>query len=161
MKFYITVFISIIIGLFLELIALSSYIEPFRPQFLLMIVIFWSLYSEKKFGVFSAWLIGLIYDLSLNFPLGTNAIIFGCTTFLIKRQYKWLVSLTVIEQSLILSGFYFLKIIMAFLITRMTIINVIPFDPLSLLSIITSDIFWPILSFIMVDICYRLRIVNK
>lgn len=117
MKFYVAVFISILFGLILELISLSNYLEPFRPHFLLMIVLFWLYTTKKQFSIGSAWTVGLIMDIALFYPIGLNALAFAITAYITKRNKKWLSKLTLTEILQLLQHFIYYKFSYHYLLT--------------------------------------------
>lgn len=160
MKFFLTVIFSVIIGLTLELASLSSYLEPFRPQFLLMITLYWLQTTKQQFSIVSAWLIGLLLDITLFYPLGLNALTFAITAYITKRHRKWLIRLSLTEISMAFAGFYTLQIFMSLIINNMTGQS-IAFNFWILGSIITSVITYPLVFALLSELCMLLKINNR
>ncbi len=158
MKYTTILILSLFLALVLELLALSSYIEPFRPQFLLLVTIFWSLHTNKQFGILSAWFIGLLYDLALNDIVGLNAFIFALSCFLIKRQSKWLLKLSVVEQAITFSGLFFIQITLSYIAHAFLGFTHNTLHFWDLFSIITSACIWPLLSILLADLCYIFKV---
>lgn len=157
MKFYIAIFISILLGLTLELVSLSNYLEPFRPHFLLMIVIFWLYTTKKQFSIGSAWTIGLIMDIALFYPFGLNALAFAITAYITKRNKKWLSKLTIMELSTAFAAFYVLQIFLSLVVNSM-IGNTISFNFWIFGSVITSILIWPLVCALLSELCLILKI---
>lgn len=160
MKYFLTLTASIIIGLILELISLSSYLEPFRPHFLLMITLFWVYSTKKQFSIGSAWIVGLIMDIALLYPLGLNALTFAIATYITKRNKKWLAKLTLLELSSAFAGFYILQIFLSVIINNM-IGRTTSFNFWIFGSVISSVIFWPFVFAILTEVCAILKINNN
>ena len=160
MKYYIALIISVLFGLTLELISLSNYLEPFRPHFLLMVVLFWLYSTKTQFSVGSAWLIGLIMDIALLYPLGLNALVFAITAYITKRNKKWLTKLSISEVSAAFAGFYILQIFLSLIINNMlgqtTSFNFWIFG-----SVVSSILVWPLVYTLLFELCYMLKITSR
>ncbi len=157
MKFYVAVFISILFGLILELISLSNYLEPFRPHFLLMIVLFWLYTTKKQFSIGSAWTVGLIMDIALFYPIGLNALAFAITAYITKRNKKWLSKLTLTEISTAFAAFYILQIFLSLLVNSM-IGQTNGFNFWIFGSVVTSVLIWPLVCVLLSDLCTLLKV---
>lgn len=160
MKFYIALFISLLVGLALELVSLSSYLEPFRPQFLLIITLYWLFFTKKQFSIGSAWLVGLLLDIALFYPLGLNALTFAITAYLLKRNKKWLVKLALPEISTAFAGFYVLQILLSFIISNM-IGQTTAFNFWIFGSVISSVIILPLIFALLSDLCQIFKLTAR
>ncbi|MET0987364.1 MAG: rod shape-determining protein MreD, partial [Steroidobacteraceae bacterium] len=54
--------ITVILGVVLAVVQLPAPIAPFRPDFLLLFVIYWSLSAPRISGLLFAWFCGLLMD---------------------------------------------------------------------------------------------------
>lgn len=160
MKYYILLIISIVLGLSLELISLSNYLEPFRPQFLLMITLFWLHYTKKQFSILSAWSVGLLLDITLFYPLGLNALIFAITAYITKRHNKWLNRISIGQLSLAFMGFYVLQVLLSLIINNM-VGNTNEFNFWMFGSIVTSALIWPLILTLLNEACHILKIPSR
>ncbi|GAA5094275.1 rod shape-determining protein MreD [Wohlfahrtiimonas larvae] len=160
MRYYIALFISILLGLTLELISLSNYLEPFRPHFLLMIVLFWLYSTKKQFSIGSAWAVGILMDIALIYPLGINGLTFAITAYITKRNNKWLSRLSITEISAAFAGFYILQIVLSLVINNMmgqtTGFNFWVFG-----SVVSSTLLWPLVYTLLYELCYILKITSR
>lgn len=160
MRYCIALFISVLLGLTLELVSLSNYLEPFRPHFLLMIVLFWLYSTKKQFSIGSAWLVGILMDIALIYPLGVNGLAFAITAYITKRNNKWLSRLSITEISAAFAGFYILQILLSFIINNMlgqtTSFNFWVFG-----SVVSSTLLWPLVYTLLYELCYVLKITSR
>lgn len=160
MRYYLALLISLLFGLTLELISLSNYLEPFRPHFLLMVALFWVYGTKKQFSVGSAWLVGLLLDIALLYPLGLNALIFSISAYITKRKKKFLSKLSIPEISSAFAGFYLLQIVLSLIINNMlgktTTFNFWYFG-----SVVTSVIFWPLVFALLTELCLLLKVTPR
>jgi rod shape-determining protein MreD len=70
------VFFSALAGLVLAIVPLPHWLEILRPDFLLLIVIYWSLTAPRIAGLTFAWLCGFGIDVIHGVVLGQHALSF-------------------------------------------------------------------------------------
>lgn len=68
------VIITFIVGLMLTVMPLADTVEPFRPDWLALVVIFWAMQLPRTWSVGSAWIIGIVLDVSYGTLLGQHAL---------------------------------------------------------------------------------------
>ncbi|MDH3812654.1 MAG: rod shape-determining protein MreD, partial [Gammaproteobacteria bacterium] len=68
------VIITFIVGLMLTVMPLADSVEPFRPDWLALVVIFWAMQLPRTWSVGSAWFIGIVLDVSYGTLLGQHAL---------------------------------------------------------------------------------------
>jgi rod shape-determining protein MreD len=74
--------VTVIIGFVLAVIPLPEPIRPFRPDFLLLFVIYWSLSAPRMSGLTFGWFCGLLLDVHQGTVLGQHALGFLFVAFL-------------------------------------------------------------------------------
>ena len=79
------VLMSFIVGLMLTIMPLPSALEAFRPDWLAMLVIFWAMQLPRTWSVGSAWLLGIVLDVSQGTLLGQHALALCCVAFITVR----------------------------------------------------------------------------
>lgn len=65
---------TLIVGLMLSIMPLPAAIAPFRPDWLALLAIFWAMQLPRTWSVGSAWIVGLILDVSYGSLLGQHAL---------------------------------------------------------------------------------------
>ncbi len=75
----------ILLSIVLTIIPLPDLINSFRLPWLMMTVIYFSIFNVALIGVFSAWLSGLILDLMVGGLMGENAMILSVISYLSYR----------------------------------------------------------------------------
>ena len=68
------VIITFIVGLMLTVMPLPESAEQFRPDWLALVVIFWAMQLPRTWSVGSAWIIGIVLDVSYGTLLGQHAL---------------------------------------------------------------------------------------
>ena len=84
---------TIIIGTFIIGFALGQFPMPdfaewWRPEWVAMIVIYWIMALPQRFGIGSAWLVGLVLDVLKGTVLGINALSLTIIAFITLLLYK-------------------------------------------------------------------------
>ena len=70
------IFVSVLAGLVLAILPLPHWLAILRPDFLLLIVVYWSLNAPRVAGLTFAWLCGFGIDVINGVVLGQHALAF-------------------------------------------------------------------------------------
>ena len=68
------IIISLLIGLMLTMMPLPDAIAPFRPDWLVLLIIFWAMQLPLTWSVGTAWIVGIVLDVSQGTLLGQHAL---------------------------------------------------------------------------------------
>lgn len=68
------VLISLLAGLVLSLLPLPALLQPWRPSWIALIVVYWLLYEPRRVGLLLAWVTGLLLDTLRGALLGQHAL---------------------------------------------------------------------------------------
>lgn len=79
------VWLVVLLALVAELLPLPAAIQPLRPAWTTMAVIYWSLMWPGRFGVFSAFITGLLVDVAHGSLLGQHALSLSLVAYLVLR----------------------------------------------------------------------------
>jgi len=82
-----SIFGSFLVALVLTLIPLPDWARTFRPEWVPLVLIYWSMALPEDVGVGIAWILGLVVDATLNSLLGTHALGFALTAFITIQMY--------------------------------------------------------------------------
>ena len=69
-------FLTIVIGLVLMSVPLPHVLDPLRPDFILLFVIYWALSAPRVAGLTIAWICGFLIDVFKGSVLGEHALAF-------------------------------------------------------------------------------------
>ena len=81
-------FISFICAFALTIIPVDFDWRWWRPEFVLLLVIYWSMYASQYFGLVAAWCVGLIMDLLLMSPLGFHSLSVLLVSYIAHLSYR-------------------------------------------------------------------------
>ena len=68
------VIITLVVGLMLTIMPLPDSIQAFRPDWLALLMIFWAMQLPRTWSVGSAWIVGIVLDVSYGTLLGQHAL---------------------------------------------------------------------------------------
>ena len=68
------VVITLVVGLMLSIMPLPDAVEPFRPDWLALLLIFWAMQLPRSWSVGTAWIVGIVLDVSYGTLLGQHAV---------------------------------------------------------------------------------------
>lgn len=139
--------ISLFIALLLQITPVFGSMVYWRPQFLLLVASYWLLKKQRQYGIFFAWLAGMLLDMFSGKMLGRHAITFSfCAYILIllsKRLYHFgLPSQAFLIFLIVLLNQILLASISLFYRTDWSIVILVA-------PAITSALIWPLLSLLM------------
>lgn len=108
-----SIYISILLALLLQLLPWSGWGLILRPDFILLTLIYWILRAPHHCGIGTAWLAGLMVDLVSGSLFGQNALAYTCVAFFAANYQRRLVLFNVGEQaSYVLALLLFAQIIL-------------------------------------------------
>ncbi len=72
---------TILAGLTLNLLPLPELLVLLRPDFLLLVLLYWIVYHPMRVNIGAAWLMGLVVDVAYGNLLGQYALAYALTAF--------------------------------------------------------------------------------
>jgi rod shape-determining protein MreD len=79
------IFLTIMVAVLLSLLPLPGVLAPFKPYWVAMVVIYWSLETHDIIGLGVAFLIGLLLDTLSGSLMGLHALSLVVMVFLVQR----------------------------------------------------------------------------
>lgn len=80
--------VTVFVGLMLSIYPLPAHYAWFRPEFLALVCIFWSVFCPYRFGVVMAWCIGLLQDIVVGDVWGAHALSLAFIAYLCLCSYQ-------------------------------------------------------------------------
>ena len=74
--------VCIILALVLAIVPLPEWAEPYRPDWVAMTLIYWSMVLPRSYGVGTAWLVGIVLDVAQGTLLGQHALALSLITYM-------------------------------------------------------------------------------
>ena len=98
------IYLSLAMAFVLQLMPWSGW---WRPEFVLLVLLYWLLRAPHLCGIASAWLVGLMLDLVTGVLFGQHALAFTLTAFLALYYQRRLILFTNLQQT----GYVFLLLL--------------------------------------------------
>ncbi len=127
-----------------------------RPEFVVLLVIYWSMVSPQYFGLLSAWFVGLLHDLLEFSPLGVNAIGMMIVAYLAHMFYPRIRHYVFWHQSLWI--FMFVAVFSIYSNWVSSLVSQRESSYFFLFAALTSALLWPVLVLMLKSIQIRFRL---
>ncbi len=102
---YPLVLATLIGALWLRLLALPDTLAPFNPDWVMLVLIYWSLALPERLGVIFAWVTGLWVDATTASLLGQHALVYAVAAFVCVRFHTRLRLFPLAQQMLLVLAF--------------------------------------------------------
>jgi rod shape-determining protein MreD len=79
---HLPILITIVAALMLTIAPLPEWIEPFRPDWVALTLIYWSMTFPKSYSVGGAWITGIVLDVAQGTLLGQHALALTLTIYI-------------------------------------------------------------------------------
>lgn len=147
--------LSFIFGLMLTIMPLPEAVAAFRPDWLAMLVIFWALQLPRTWSVGSAWVVGIVLDVSQGTLLGQHALALTCIAYITVRFH---LQMRVFPVPQLTASIFPLLAIYQFLLFWIN--GVAGVDSLSVAywgPVVSGTLMWPALMVFLSGMRYRTR----
>lgn len=135
---------SAVVGLLLSVLPLPRFVEWLRPDFLLLVVIWFALMAPRAGGLLFAFAAGLALDAFRGVVLGQHALAFVVVAYLVHRFHLRVRMFSLLQQSLFVLSLLWLYQFVLFWIDGVTGHPVT--DWARWLPVVTGTLLWPVLT---------------
>ncbi len=132
--------ITIAVSLMLSIMPLPLGVDAYRPSWVLMVLIYWSLALPNRVNVFYGWLVGLLVDALLGSTLGVNAFACALVVYVSANNYQKIRNFSIWQQSFIVALFIALYHLIVFWLQRF--LFEVDFSISYLKPVLTSALLW-------------------
>lgn len=98
----ITLYLTLLTGLVLELMPLPMAAAGWRPPWALMILSYWVLAVPHRLNIGHGWVLGLLLDVLLGAPLGLHALALAVVAYLLAANFQRLRTMGLIQQAVVI-----------------------------------------------------------
>lgn len=96
--------LSLVVALLLGLLPLPGWLQPFRPYWLALVLVYWIIEAPDRVGLGFAFLLGLVADLAFGTLLGEQALRLTVMAFIVQRFRAQLRFFPLSQQALAVAG---------------------------------------------------------
>lgn len=144
---FFTIILTFIIAMMLMLMPLPDWAQAYRPEWLMLVLIYWCMALPNKVGIGIAWILGLCVDVIQGALLGQHAIGFAITAYIAIRFHQRVRNYPLHQQSLFVG-----MILLPYMSISLWILGILGEDPKSWLywaPVVTSVLIWPWIYLVM------------
>lgn len=149
------VIVTLLVGLMLTIMPLPESIKPFRPDWLALLVIFWAMQLPRTWSIGTAWIIGVILDVSYGTLLGQHALALCVIAFITVRFHLLMRVFPLSQLSATVFALLALYQFLLFWINGVAGITAQAMDYWG--PVITGTLVWPFLYVFLSGVRYRAR----
>ncbi|MEC8208566.1 MAG: rod shape-determining protein MreD [Pseudomonadota bacterium] len=139
-RHFLLIAISIFFALVMALMPLPISFEPYRPDWVLMVLMYWSLAVPHRLNIGTAWVVGLLMDLASGSPLGVNSLTYSVCIFITASNFQKIRNFSLWQQSILVALFLTLYHLMQFWLNHF--LMGIYFSPHYLWPVLTGMLCW-------------------
>lgn len=154
LRIFWVIHLSLLIGLLLMIFPLPDWAEPFRPDWVALILIYWCMSLPIHAGLGTALALGLLLDVAMGTLLGQHALGLTAMSYIILKNHQRFRLYPPIQQSIIVMFVLLVKQLLFLWIYGIT--NRAPASLfVYFMPSVVSMLLWPWIAVVMRDIQYR------
>ena len=149
------IIISIIVALMLAIAPMPGWAESFRPDWVTMTLIYWTMNLPRSYGVGWAWIIGLILDVAQGTLLGQHALALSLVIYVTVTFHLQMRQFPTLQLSITVCALLALYQFILFWINGVAGVNtpaVTYWGP-----VISGSLIWPLMMLLFGGVRYRVR----
>ncbi|QIM66408.1 rod shape-determining protein MreD [Mannheimia granulomatis] len=155
--FQLLVLIAIfVVSFVLEIMPWPIGFQGLRPNWIVLVLIYWVLALPDKISVGTAFIAGIVWDLILGSILGIHALVLSIAIYFVAKYHLILRNLSLWLQSLLVIAYIILIRCSIFIIEFL--LHRAEFNSQELLGAVISGILWPWIFLLMRHIRRQLRL---
>jgi len=93
-------FLTLLMAMSLNILPLSNAIKSLSPDWVLLVLIYWTLAVPERIGVFNAWILGIFVDVLTGRIFGMHGLIYALVNFTCLKLHRRLRHYPVLQQAL-------------------------------------------------------------
>lgn len=144
------VILSVVTALVLTSIPLPSWADGWRPAWVALVIFYWSLAIPERFGVLSAWTIGMFADVMHGAILGQHALGFAFVAYVALLYHQRIRVFPMVQQALVVGSLIFLYLV--WMLVCYNFLGSRPYPISFLLGAVSSAAIWPWLYVVLRDV---------
>lgn len=141
------ILLSFIAAFILSMLPLPQMLQSVRPEFILIVLIYWCIALPSRIGVGIGWITGLFFDVSSDAILGQHALTFALIAYLAITLHLRIRVFPVWQQAVTVFVFMMLQGTIALWIRGM--LGDAPPISVFILPAMSTALFWPVGYFLL------------
>jgi rod shape-determining protein MreD len=130
--------VTLIFSIMLVLVPLPDMVRYFRPEWVVMTLIYWAMALPHRVGIGIGWTVGLLMDIMLGNALGMLAFAYALVVYMITKFYLQLRQYPLWQQALAIMSIVAMVDVITFMFKKPE------FDWVIWMPVVTSTLMWPV-----------------
>ena len=133
------IILTLLFAMVLMMLPMPEFIRYFRPEFVVMTLIYWAMALPHRVGIGVAWCVGLFMDVIMGDVLGIMAFSYAFAVYMIARFHLQLRQYPLWQQALTIFSVVLVVDLVA-IVTAKVELNWLLWMP-----VLTSTLMWPVM----------------
>lgn len=138
---YLSYLLTIVLAMAMRIVPFSSLLEMLNPDWVVLVLLYWTLEFPERFGVFNAWLVGLLVDVLTGRVLGQYALIYALICYVAFKFHRRIRHNPIPQQCLFIFVCLLFEKLVVFWIESVTGASLLPWT--FWLPALTGTLIWP------------------
>jgi rod shape-determining protein MreD len=150
------ILLSIIIALVLQIMPMPNIADMYRPDWVLLVLSYWTLALPNRVNIGFAFFIGLVLDILLGTSMGVHSLAMCICIYVLAANYQRLRNYSVWQQAIMIGTLSALYNLVVFWLQHLLTDIYFLFD--YLWPVLTSMVIWPWIFWLLRKVRRQLRI---
>ncbi len=137
----VVILVTLLIALIASITPMPLSVDIFRPDWVLIVLVYWCLALPTKINIITAWVMGLLLDILLGSVLGVHASAMALSLYIVVVNFQKIRNFSVWQQALIVGVLAAQYHLVVFWLQRF--LSDVVFLPNYLYPVITTVVLWP------------------
>lgn len=135
------VWLTFFIGMMFQIMPLPKMVEAWRPDWLLMVMMYWAMALPHRYNILTAWVLGVMLDVLLGAHLGIRSLALSLVIYIVVLLFQRLRNYPRWQQSILVACFICIYHMVIFA-TQFVVVESSPFNVEMFLPAISSLFIW-------------------
>ena len=135
------ILLTLLIAIMATIAPMPINVDAFRPDWVLVVLVYWCLALPNKVNIITAWVMGFILDVLLGSVLGVHACAMAVSIYIVVVNFQKIRNFSVWQQALIIGVLSAQYNLIVFWLQRF--LSDVVFLSSYLYPVITSIVLWP------------------
>lgn len=136
------ILLSFLVAFILSMIPLPQMLQTVRPEFVLIVLIYWCIALPNRVGVGIGWIAGIVFDVTTDALLGQHALTFALIAYLAIKLHQRIRVFPIWQQALTIMVLMMFQGTITLWIKGM--LGSAPSISIFILPAVSTALFWPV-----------------
>lgn len=99
-----SIYLTMLLALLLTILPMPALLDHHRPDWLVLVVLYWVIALPHRVNIGTAWVCGLLLDILLGSTLGVHALSMAIMAYVVALQFQKIRNFSVWQQALVMGS---------------------------------------------------------